>query len=78
MIRDKKQYIITKSQLHKFKKAIRAFDKKRSNVHPILLKAQKEAMLSQANDLQFQIEEYDRAKFKTESINNVSLEPILV
>jgi len=79
LYKESKNIMSPYQKVESLENAIRAFDKKKSNVHPILLKAQKEAMLlSQANDLQFQIEEYDRTKFKTESINNLSLEPILV
>ena len=39
MIRNERQYIITKAQIKKFKKALDQFDKQKSSAHPMLVKA---------------------------------------
>jgi ribosome-binding protein aMBF1 (putative translation factor) len=60
MIKNDRQYRITKAQSGKFAKAIRetkAFPK--SELHPMLRKAQIDAMESQLGDLQREIEEYE-------------------
>ena len=60
MIKNQRQYLITKAQLEKFQKALKEFDSQDSKIHPKLLKAQKDAMVSQANDLKKEINEYER------------------
>ena len=83
MIKNQRQYEITKAQLHKFNKAIKKFDMQKSNVHPILIKAQKDALCSQAEDLKAQIEEYDRfqwerkIKYRQTSSQDIVLEQIM-
>lgn len=62
MIKNERQYLITKTQLKKFQKAIEEFDNQKSDTHPLLLKAQKDAMISQAEDLKAQIKEYERLR----------------
>ncbi len=60
MIKNDRQYRITKAQSGKFAKAIhetKAFPK--SELHPMLRKAQIDAMESQLGDLQREIEEYE-------------------
>ena len=47
MIKNERQYIITKGQIRKFKTALKQFGKEKANTHPMLIKAQKEAMESQ-------------------------------
>jgi ribosome-binding protein aMBF1 (putative translation factor) len=62
MIRNERQYIITKAQIKKFKKALDDFDKQKSSAHPMLVKAQKDAMKSQLADLEDQAKEYEKLR----------------
>jgi ribosome-binding protein aMBF1 (putative translation factor) len=62
MIRNERQYIITKAQIKKFKKALGEFDKQKSNAHPMLVKAQKDAMKSQLAELEDQAKEYEKLR----------------
>ncbi len=82
MIKNQRQYLITKAQLQKFQYAIKKFDAQKSEIHPILMKAQKDAMISQAEDLEAQIDEYERLRtgnyqvLRPESIRDLPLELI--
>jgi transcriptional regulator with XRE-family HTH domain/Zn-dependent peptidase ImmA (M78 family) len=62
MITNKRQYKITRSAADKFRKALNdlAASPVRSDVHPRLLRAEREAMESQLADLQAELTEYDR------------------
>jgi ribosome-binding protein aMBF1 (putative translation factor) len=63
MIKNERQYRITRSQAAKFERALEQLAHQRSDeagqIHPLLLKAQKEALRSQLADLRAQIEEYE-------------------
>jgi ribosome-binding protein aMBF1 (putative translation factor) len=60
MIKNDRQYRITKAQADKFAKAIQGTKASpKSNVHPLLRKAQIDAMESQLGDLKHEIEEYE-------------------
>lgn len=59
MIKNKRQYLITKSQAKKFEEALQQLQKKGSKLHPLLQKAQKEAILSQLEDLRVEMREYE-------------------
>ena len=60
LIKNERQYHITKSQAEKFEKAIHEMENvQESNMHPVLRKAQSDAMKSQVEDLQREIEEYE-------------------
>jgi ribosome-binding protein aMBF1 (putative translation factor) len=62
MIKNERQYLITKTQAKKFKEAIEAFDNKKTDSHPLLKKAQREAMESQFTELKWQLDEYDKLR----------------
>ncbi|MEH1861899.1 MAG: XRE family transcriptional regulator [Nostoc sp.] len=65
MIKNERQYRITKAQIDKFSHALEEFaEQSQSNqqVHPILQKAQADALKSQLTDLRMQIEEYEALK----------------
>ncbi len=62
MIRNERQYIITKAQIKKFKKALSDFDKQKSSAPPMLVKAQKDAMKSQLAELEDQAKEYEKLR----------------
>jgi ribosome-binding protein aMBF1 (putative translation factor) len=64
MIKNDRQYNITKTQAKKFAKALRGISKKESpqNIHPALAKAQREAIKSQYEELQQELKEYEELK----------------
>lgn len=65
MIKNERQYKVTKSQVDKFEKALLEHAKENgagSNKHPLLVKAQKDALISQLKDLKEEVEEYERLR----------------
>ena len=65
MITNERQYRITRRRAADFVRAIKEFDAKsheRAEVHPRLLRAEREAMNSQLADLREELEEYERLK----------------
>ena len=60
MIRNERQYKITKSQIKKFKEALKEFNKQKSEAHPMLVKAQKDAMKSELSVLESQVKDYEK------------------
>jgi transcriptional regulator with XRE-family HTH domain/Zn-dependent peptidase ImmA (M78 family) len=61
MIKNNRQYRITKAQLAKFEEAQKSILVKSNgtNLHPLLIKAQRDALKSQADELREQVEEYE-------------------
>jgi len=62
MIKNERQYRITKSQAEKFEDALRQLQEQSSSdseLHPLLLRAQEDALRSQLADLIAELEEYD-------------------
>jgi ribosome-binding protein aMBF1 (putative translation factor) len=82
MIRNERQYLITKAQARKFKAAIAAFDVETPGAHALLVKAQRDALESQLAELDAQLEEYERLrsgklrKLKKASFQNLPMELI--
>lgn len=75
MITNERQYKITRSEAHRFLKAISelaAGEAARADVHPRLLQAEREAMESQLADLQAELIEYDRLKSADLSVISIS------
>jgi ribosome-binding protein aMBF1 (putative translation factor) len=65
MIQNARQYRIAKAQAQKFARALEEFDSRRSahpGVHPRLIKAQREAMVSQLETLNEDVREYERLR----------------
>lgn len=65
MITNERQYKITRSEVDRFRKAISQLASSqaaRTDVHPRLLQAEREAMESQLADLQAELAEYERLK----------------
>jgi len=63
MIRNARQYRITKAQAEKFRRALDEFDDRpeaHPGVHPKLIKAQRDAIGSQLETLEQEIKEYER------------------
>lgn len=65
MIENARQYRITKAQAAKFAQAIKEFDLCQAahvDVHPKLIKAQRDALKSQLESLQQELKEYEKTK----------------
>lgn len=63
MIKNERQYRISKAQAEKFERAIAEMTASRkADVHPVLYKAQIDAMKSQRTDLHHEIEEYKKLR----------------
>jgi transcriptional regulator with XRE-family HTH domain/Zn-dependent peptidase ImmA (M78 family) len=65
MIKNERQYRVTQTQAKKFEQALAQFDTilyNREEVHPLLWKAQRDALQSQLGDLWEEIEEYEALK----------------
>lgn len=82
MIKNERQYRVTQTQAKKFEQALAQFDKnldKREEVHPLLWKAQRDALQSQLSDLREELEEYEalksgkRAVLELESLEELPL-----
>lgn len=62
MIKNDRQYKITKTQAKKFAKALRELSENTSQSHPALAKAQREALQSQYEELQEEMRDYRALK----------------
>jgi ribosome-binding protein aMBF1 (putative translation factor) len=82
MIKNERQYTITKAQARKFKDAIAAMDVGKAGTHPLLVKAQRGALESQLAELEAQLKEYETLrsgklkKFRQSHFQNLPLELI--
>ena len=69
MIKNERQYRITKAQAEKFRRAIQECSKIQAGpIHPVLRKAQLEALKSQFADLQGELTAYERLKHGKQKI----------
>ena len=84
MIKNERQYLITKAQADRFTEALRKLDAgaaDQSERHPPLLAVQKEALQSQLSDLEADIREYEILKagnFAFEQLESISELPKLL
>lgn len=62
MIRNERQYRITKAQADKFESALLDLQKQKESLHPKLYRAQEQAIQGQFEELLMQLEEYDAIK----------------
>ena len=65
MIRNERQYRISRAQAARFSETLRAITEKHSDVqgtHPLIVKAQKDALSSQIADLESEMREYESLK----------------
>jgi DNA-binding XRE family transcriptional regulator len=82
MIKNERQYAITKAQARKFKDAIEAIDARQAGMHSLLVKAQHDALESQLAELNAQLTEYEMLrsgklkKLKKSRFQNLPLELI--
>lgn len=62
MIKNERQYEITNAQLDRFRETLERIDNEETGgaeIHPLLVKARKEAVQSQIADLDNQLREYE-------------------
>ena len=84
MIKNERQYRITKAQAKRFSEALRRLDAggaDQSELHPRLLAVQKEALQSQLSDLEADIREFEALKagnFAFEQLERISELPRLL
>ena len=84
MIKNERQYRITRAQADRFSEALRSLETDaahRSELHPLLLSMQRDALQSQLSDLQAEIREYESLKageFAFEQLKGISELPILL
>lgn len=74
MIKNERQYRITKAEAQKFEQALMQLQKEQregSPLHPLIQKAQWDALLSQLEDLNADITEYERLKTGTADIREL-------
>ena len=63
MIKNERQYCITKTQARMFAESVRAIEEGRADnlaADPMIAKVQKDALMSQLADLENELREYDR------------------
>ncbi len=75
MIKYSKQFSITKSKVKEFDNAILSLEKNTSDIHPLLMQAQKNALILQRDDLQNEIEEYEQllsGEFAVFDVDNIA------
>ena len=73
MIANERQYRITRSWASRFQQALATFDSdSRDGVHPTLIKAERDALLSQLESLHAEIKEYEQLKSTSKSVISVS------
>ena len=78
MIKNERQYRITRAQAERFSQALREFERKKSEptgVHPLLLKAREDAIRSQLGDLEGDLREYEALKagrFEFDKLNTIT------
>ena len=61
MIKNERQYRLTKAQANRFSQTLRSLDEA-DDVHPLIVKAQREALSSQTADLEGELHEYESLK----------------
>ena len=62
MIKNELQYNVTKAKARNFEQALAAFDGAKANVHPMLAKAQRDALESQLAELNGQLKDYEKLR----------------
>lgn len=77
MIKNQRQYRITKSQAQKLKVTLAKPVDGKSNLHPALRKAQEDALRSQLDELQAELREYESLRARGgKSLKSASLEEL--
>ena len=84
MIKNERQYRITKNQVDRFSRTLANLRRKPSeaeDVHPLIAKAQEDALQSQLADLEEQLREYEALKaghFELDALNRVAELPTIL
>ena len=84
MIKNERQYRITRAQVERFERTIkelRSRSQTESNVHPLIAKAQEDAVSSQLEDLKREMREYESLKtseFPIDELEVVSGLPLML
>lgn len=84
MIKNERQYRITKAQASRFSEALRELEGETAEglrMHPLLLKAKKDAVRSQLADLEDELRDYERLKsgdFEFRELDSVADVPMLL
>ena len=84
MIKNERQYRITKAQADQFSEALRELDGETAEglgLHPLLFKAKKDAVRSQLSDLEEELRDYERLKsgeFEFGRLDSVADVPMLL
>ena len=84
MIKNERQYRITKAQASRFSEALRELEGETAEglgMHPLLFKAKKDAVRSQLADLEEELQDYERLKsgdFEFGELESVSQVPRLL
>lgn len=84
MIKNERQYKITRSQAHRFAQALRQFEDQESTlggVHPLLVKARGDSLRSQLTELEDDLHDYEALKagdFKFEQLMTIAELPNLL
>ena len=80
MIKNERQYLITKAQVSRFVRTLEGLSEE-VGIHPLILKAQEEAVRSQLTDLKADLREYETlkaGKFKLDQLETVKEIPTLL
>ncbi len=80
MIKNERQYLITKAQVSRFARSLEGLSEVGGR-HPLILKAQKEAVQSQLSDLEADLREYESlkaGKFKPDQFKTVKEIPTIL
>lgn len=80
MIKNERQYLITKAQVSRFVRTLEGLSVE-VGIHPLILKAQEEAVRSQLTDLKADLREYETlkaGKFKLDQLETVKEIPTLL
>jgi ribosome-binding protein aMBF1 (putative translation factor) len=77
MIKNEKQYLITKNSINDFKKAIEQSQKTKEKMNHVIFNAMIEGINSQIEDLENEVKEYENLKTKNEiTVNNLNEIPL--
>ena len=80
MIKNERQYLITKAQIARFVRTLESLGGDQG-VHEVIHKAQRNAVLSQISDMKAEIHEYESLKagdFKPDQLKTVNELPVLL
>jgi len=72
MIKNEREYRITKAQANKFEHALSqtATSEAAAGIHPLIQKAQRDALQSQLDELREQIAEYESLRSEQQTVNS--------